>query len=82
MPAVVAAADSTEYQTTDLGLAAFLVTLRHPLTGLGGTGGGRRTFHFPAEARRDAAAYYQKALVPARDYFTAVRDLKALVLQP
>ena len=73
---------ATEYATTDLGLAAFLVVRGYPLTGLAGVAGARRIFLFPPEAAVEAAPFYRRATVPARDYFTAVRDLKALVLQP
>jgi hypothetical protein len=69
-----------EYGTHDLGLAAYLIVRGHPLTGLGGVAGGRRTFFFPGGAEADAPGFYQKAQVPAREFFQAVKDLKALAL--
>lgn len=72
---------ATKYTTTDLGLAAFLIVRGYPLTGLAGVPGGRRVFLFPPGAAGEGPAFYQKATVPARDYFTAVRDLKALLQQ-
>jgi hypothetical protein len=72
---------ATEYATTDLGLAAFLIVRGYPLTGLAGAPGGRRLFIFPPDAAGEGPAFYQKAMIPARDYFTAVRDLKALLQQ-
>jgi hypothetical protein len=70
----------TEYGTSDLGLASYLVVKGHPLTGLGGLPGGKRTFFFPGEAETDALTFFQDAAVPARKFFAAVKDLKALVL--
>jgi hypothetical protein len=72
-------ATATDYTTSDLGLAAFLIVRGYPLTDVGGAPGGRRTFHFPVSAHEEAGGFYRGAAVPARTYANALRDLKALV---
>jgi hypothetical protein len=69
----------TNFQTTDLGLAAYLVARGHALLGVQGENGGRRVFLFPPEAREEASGFYAGGTVPARQYANAVRDLKALI---
>jgi hypothetical protein len=71
--------DETEYETTDLNIAAFLLAQGHPLTRVEGPRGGQRTFVFPASGRGVASAYFSGASVPARPFANALRDLKALI---
>jgi hypothetical protein len=68
-----------DFETADLGLAAFLVALGYQLRDVGGVTGGRRVFRFSIEARGSAPAFYTGASVPARAYANALRDLKALI---
>ena len=68
-----------DFETTDLGLAAFLVACGQALRDVGGTSGGRRVFRFATDAREGAPGFYTGALVPARTYANALRDLKALI---
>jgi hypothetical protein len=67
------------FQTTDLSLAAFLLSRGHALLHVGSVGGGRRVFSFPIAVRNEAQAFYQNAAVPARAFANALRDLKALI---
>ncbi len=69
------------YATPDLGQAAFLVALGHPLQGVEPVNDRRKRFVFPAAAQEAAERYYQNVPIPARAYFNAVRDLKALIAQ-
>ncbi len=69
----------SEFQTSDLGLAAFLLARDFVLLGISDTGNRRRVFRFPAAAHAVAQGYYQNVQVPARTFFNAVRDLKAQV---
>jgi hypothetical protein len=68
-----------DFQTTDLGLAAFLLSRGHALLRVDTVGAGRRVFSFPAEVRNETQAFYQNAAVPARTFANALRDLKALI---
>lgn len=70
---------SADFETTDLGLAAFLVAQGHALRDVGGMSGGRRVFRFATDAREEAPGFYTGAPVPARAYANALRDLKALI---
>lgn len=72
--------DAVEFTTTDLGVAAFLLAKGHALLRLGAAGGRRKVFCFPPGVRAVAATFYQDALVPARSFANAIRDLKAQVL--
>ena len=72
-------AEKIEFETADLGLAAFLVARNHPLREVGGATGGRRVFRFTLDAQADAPGFYAGALIPARSYANALRDLKALI---
>jgi hypothetical protein len=67
------------FHTTDLNLAAYLITLGHPLTRVDGLPGQRRTFHFPPTAVPDTASFYQHGIVPARAFANALRDLKTRI---
>jgi hypothetical protein len=73
--------DSADFETTDLSLAAFLLSRGHALLHVGAVGGGRRTFAFPSAVRNEAQAFYQNASVPARAFANALRDLKAMIRQ-
>jgi hypothetical protein len=67
-----------EFRTTDLGRAAFLVVKGHQLRAV--VGRGRRSFVFAYSAAEDAASYYLGAVIPARAFASAIRDLKALLV--
>ncbi len=67
------------FETSDLGQAAFLVALGTPLLATEPGDGRRRIFVFPPTARAAASRYFQNASVPARTFFSAIRDLKAMV---
>mgnify|MGYP003578169235 CR=1 FL=1 len=70
---------STEHHsTTDLSCAAFLMARGHPLLRTERQPSGRCVFTFPTTAREDAQAFYAGAVVPARAFANALRDLKAL----
>ena len=67
-----------EFTTSDLSLAAFLMTLDFPL--LKTEGNSRRVvFHFPSTAAEVAPGYLQGVKVSARAFSAAVRDLKSLI---
>ena len=72
-------AHTTEFQTSDLSLAAFLLSRGHALLNVGTVGGGRKVFHFPPDVHEEARTFYQNAPVPARAFANALRDLKALI---
>ena len=66
------------FTTSDLSLAAFLMTLDFPL--LKTEGNGRRVaFHFPSTAAEAAPGYLQGEKVSARAFSAALRDLKSLI---
>ncbi len=66
------------FKTSDLSLAAFLMTLDFPL--LKTEGNGRRVaFHFPSTAAEAAPGYLQGEKVSARAFSAALRDLKSLI---
>ena len=73
--------ECSQYSTTDLALAAFLVALGHPLLSVGGQEGHRRVFCFPQGANEVAATFYRNAHVPGRAFANALRDLKAIIRQ-
>jgi hypothetical protein len=66
------------FRTRDLPMAAFLVTIGHPLIACEPSGA-VLIFEFPAEAANDAPAYLQGGRVPAREFYAALRDLKSLI---
>ncbi len=78
---MVSATPGERFGTTDLSVAAFLLSTGVPLQGIEPLNGQRKVFLFPAEGRDAAEAYYQNATVPARAFASALRDLKALALQ-
>jgi len=66
------------FKTSDLSVAAFLMTLDFPL--LKTEGNGRRVvFHFPSTATEAAPGYLQGEKVSARAFSASVRDLKSLI---
>ena len=71
--------ECSQYSTTDLALAAFLVALGHPLLSVGGQEGHRRVFWFPQAANEVAETFYRNAHVPGRTFANALRDLKTLI---
>src|SRR5262249_10573357 len=68
----------TEFQTTDPGLAAFLVTRGHPLVQLTALLHQKPGCCFPPEARGDADRTFEEALVPARRFAATLNELWAL----
>lgn len=69
------------FETTDLQLAAFLVTLGYRVRAVDGPKD-RRRFVFEAVAASDVTDYYAGAgHVNARDLFRTYRDLKSLLFQ-
>jgi len=69
----------TDFETSDLALAAFLVARGHALNDVRGAQGGRRVFYFTREVQGDARAFYTGEVVGARAYANALRDLKTLI---
>jgi hypothetical protein len=68
------------FSTTDLNLAAYLLSLDYPLLHLTGPPG-QRAFAFASVAEKDIAAFYAGAKVDARKLLGALRDLKGLLAQ-
>jgi hypothetical protein len=68
-----------EFCTADLGCAGFLIAHGVSLLGIQPSDGRRQIFRFPSTARNLARGYLRNDLVPARAYFCAVRDLKAML---
>ncbi len=66
------------FETTDIALAAYLITKGVQVLATHRQSG-RTAFCFPQSAREKAEGYFQDALVPARIYFNAVRDLRTLI---
>ena len=64
-----------EFHTVDLGIAAFLLAQGIPLLGISAGDGWKRVFRFPARAQTLAQGYWGDAVVPARAFFNAIRDL-------
>jgi hypothetical protein len=65
------------FSTSDLGQAAFLMTLGFALLRVRqGNRGDRKEFCFEPEAAEKAAGYFGGASVPARAFNHALRDLK------
>ncbi len=73
---------TTSFRTTDLQLAAFLVTIGHPLVGVDGPAQ-RRIFVFDAVPPTTLADYYggEHAVRP-RELFRAYRALKDRLFTP
>jgi len=71
-----------EYRTSDMNLAAFLLTIGRRLQGLAPENNGRRFFVFDGGAAQEVCGYYSGAAkVTARDFAAAIRNLKTLVHQ-
>ena len=66
-----------EFQTSDLGIAAFLLAQGVPLLRVLPGREWKRTFCFPASAREQAGEYWRGATIPARAFFNAIHDLKS-----
>ncbi len=75
------AVEANVYRTSDLNVAAFLIALGHSLTSTARLDQRRVEFGFGAEARQDAARYFAGGSVPARAFATALRDLKAALVE-
>ena len=70
----------SEYRTTDLNLAAFLVARGHGLLRVTPMPGShQRAFCFAPGTKSEADEYYQGAQVGARTFANALRDLKARI---
>ena len=69
------------FVTVDLGLAAFLYAIGHPIE-VAALERDRKQFEFPAVAECDVDGYYKGAPVSARAYFSAIRDVKSLIHRP
>ena len=70
-----------QFCTSDLQLAAYLVTVGHPLLSVRGPRG-RREFVFDAAAEADRFAYFGDSRpVSARKLFNAYRDLKNVLFE-
>ncbi len=67
----------SEFQTSDLGIAAFLLAQGVPLLGVLPGREWKSVFRFPASAQETAGAYWRGAVVPARVFFNAIHDLKS-----
>ncbi len=65
-----------QYETKDLSLAAFLVQVGHRLERIE-PAGRLKVFHFSGDVQPDVTGYFNGAVVPAREYANAIRDLKA-----
>ena len=66
------------FTTSDLSLAAFLMTLDFPLLKTEGNGK-RIVFYFPSTAAEAAPGYLRGEKISARAFSAAVRDLKSLI---
>ncbi len=66
-----------EFQTSDLGIAAFLLAQGIPLLGVVPGSDWKSRFRFPASARETAGEYWRGATIPARAFFNAIHDLKS-----
>lgn len=67
-----------DFQTSDLHLAAYLLTIGRPLRRMNGAGN-RHTFDFANVAAADVTAFYSGAQVDARLLLSSLRDLKGLM---
>ena len=68
------------YETRNIGVSALLLCRGHRLTELRRDPEDRRfIFCFPDPARADADGYYGGAMVEARSFSNALRDIKQLM---
>ncbi len=67
-----------EYHTNDLNLSAFLITRGYELLRVDGDAG-RRLFVFDGGARAVAPEFFKNAPVGARDFASAIRQLKTAI---
>ena len=70
---------SSPYRTTDLSLAAFLMARGHQLTAVDRLSDGRRGLFVFATGAEDAEKYFLNESVGARDFASALRQLKAAI---
>jgi hypothetical protein len=68
-----------DYETTDLGVIAFLTLRGHVIRAINGHAGQQRVFVFPPEAATDADAYERGASAPAKRLVQAIKDAKRMV---
>jgi hypothetical protein len=69
---------NSSFQTRDLPMAAFLVTIGYPLLAYNRIGT-ILFFESPEAAANDAPSYMQGAEVAAREFYASLRDLKSLI---
>jgi|GEM_PF-634540 len=69
-----------DFSTSDIHLAAYLLTTDHPLRRLDGPPG-QRAFVFGDVTPEDVSGFYAGAKVDARKVLGALRDLKGLLAQ-
>jgi len=70
-----------QFSTTDLGVSAFLMSRGYSMLSRSRENG-RLTFHFPEDANQVAEEYFKGASSPARSFYHALRDLRALIHSP
>ena len=69
------------FETTDLGLGAYLLARGHELRAVRAVTERQRMFVFGIDAEGDAESFYRNASIPARAYAAALRDIKSLLHQ-
>jgi hypothetical protein len=76
-------AEETPVTTVELGMAAWLYALGHPVTvtDVPNTRN-QKQFEFPAAAAADIGKFYANGAISASAYYAALRDVKAVVFQP
>lgn len=72
--------NGSDFSTTDINLAAFLLATDHPLRRLNGPPG-RQAFVFGNVTPEHVTGFYSGASVDAREVLGALRDLKGLLAQ-
>ncbi len=72
--------NGSEFSTSDINLASWLLATDHPLRRLNGPPG-RQTFIFGNVKPEDVTDFYSGAMVDARKVLGALRDLKGLLAQ-
>lgn len=72
--------EPAEFSTSDLNVAAYLVTIGRPLLRLEGRPG-QRAFVFGDVIQEDVTRFYAGVAVDARKLLGSLRDLKGLLVQ-
>jgi len=72
--------NGTDFSTTDIHLAAYLLATDHPLRSLNGRPG-QRAFTFGNVTQEAVSGFYAGVKVDARKLLGAMRDLKGLLAQ-